>query len=92
MDDILHPVGDLPTPERSAVESIIGHALRDDQWLYIAAIDGAAEPTIEARRQAWDELNEIIAEAHQNVRDSGVSLADLERTIDDACHEVRYGK
>jgi len=92
MDKLLHNVGDLPSPERSAVEAIIGHALRDDQQLYIVALDAAVEPTKVTRREAWSELEEIIAESHQNVRQSGVSHEELERTIDETCDEVRYGK
>jgi hypothetical protein len=92
MDKLLHNVGDLPSTERSAVEAIIGHTLRDDQQLYIVALDAAAEPTEHIRRQAWNEIEEIIAESHQNVRQSGVSQEELERTIDETCDEVRYGK
>ena len=73
----MHNVGDLPSPERSAVEAIIGHALRDDQQLYIVALDAAVEPTAAVRRQAWNELEEIIVEAHDNVRDSGVAPKSL---------------
>jgi hypothetical protein len=92
MDKLLHNVGDLPFPERSAVEAIIGHSLRDDQQLYIVALDAAVEPAEPTRREAWNEIEEIIAESHQNVRQSGVSQEELERTIDQACDEVRYGK
>ena len=92
MDKLVHNVGDLRSPERSAVEAIIGHALRDDQQLYIVALDAAIEPTAADRRQAWNELEEIIAEAHDHVRDSGVTPEELEQTIHEACNEVRYGK
>jgi hypothetical protein len=92
MDKQFHNVGDLPSSERSAVETIIGHSLRDDQQLYIVALDAAVEPTERVRLQAWNEIEEIIAETHQNVRQSGVSQEDLERTIDETCDEVRYGK
>jgi hypothetical protein len=92
MDKLLHNVGDLPFTERSAVEAIIGHALRDDQQLYIVALDAAVEPADAVRRQAWKELDEIIAEAHDHVRHSEVTPDELDRTIDEACNEVRYGK
>ncbi len=92
MDKLLHNVGDLPSPERSAVEAILGHALRDDQQLYIIALDAAVEPSADIRRQAWYDLEQIIAEAHDNVRDAGVSAEELEQTIDEACDVVRYGK
>jgi hypothetical protein len=91
MDKLLHNVGDLPSSERFAVESIIGHALRDDQQLYIVALDAASQPAAEVRQQAWHELEKIIAEAHNDVRTSGVTPEELEQTIDEACNEVRYG-
>ena len=92
MDQVLQNVADLRTSERAAVEAIIGHALRDDQQLYIVALDAAVEPTAAVRREAWDELEEIIAEARENVAQSGVSPDELERSIDQACSDVRYGK
>ena len=91
MDKFLHNVGDLPSTERSAVESIIGRVLRDDQQVFIVALDVAADPAAAVRHQAWNELEEIIAECHENVRGSGVTLEELDRTIDEACNEVRYG-
>jgi hypothetical protein len=92
MDKLFHNVSDLPSHERSAVEAILGQSLRDDQQLYIVALDAAVEPSVAVRRKAWSELEEVIAEAHQNVRDSGVLPEVLEGTIDEACDEVRYGK
>ena len=92
MEKLLHNVGELPSSERSAVEAILGQTLRDDQQLYIVALDGAVEPSADVRRQAWHDLEQIIAEAQDNVRDSGASPDELERTIAEACDEVRYGK
>lgn len=92
MDKLLHNVGELPFPERSAVEAIIGYTLRDDQQLYIVAVDAAVEPADTDRRQAWSELEAIIADAHDNVRGAGVAPEELERMIDQSCDEVRYRK
>jgi hypothetical protein len=92
MDELLHNVSDLPSTQRSVIESIIGHALRDDQQLFIAAIDAAVEPAAAVRQKAWDELQEIITEAHENVLGSGVTPEALDQTIDEACNEVRYGE
>jgi hypothetical protein len=91
MNRLLHNVGELPAAERSAIEAIIGHTLRDDQQLYIVALDAASQPAAEVRQQAWHELEKIIAEAHNNVRTSGVTPEEFEQTIDEACKEVRYG-
>ena len=90
MDKSLHNVGELSAPDRSAVEGLVGHPLRDDQQLYIVALDVATPPSVE-RRAAWRELQAIIAEAHENVRQAGVTPDELEQAIDQACHDVRYG-
>ena len=92
MERVLHNVVDLPASGRSAVEAIIGHALRDDQQLYIVALDAAVDPTEAVRGETWNELEGIIAEARENVRQAGLSPAELERNVDQACNEVRYGK
>jgi len=92
MDRLVHNVADLPSLERSAVESIIGHVLRDDQQLYIAALDAAVNPTPAARQKAWEDLEEVIAEARRNVGESGLSPPELEQIIDQACNDVRYGE
>jgi hypothetical protein len=39
-----------------------------------------------------DELTDILNEAHENVRQSGVPPEEIERLIDAACDDVRYGK
>ena len=92
MDKLLHNVGDLSFPERSAVEAILGHALRDDQQFYIVTVDSTVEPTQDIRREAWNELATIINEAHANVRQAGIAPDELERAIDQACNDVRYGE
>ncbi len=92
MDKLLQNAGDLPASARSAVESLMGHALRDDQPVYIVALDAAIEPPVQQRREAWHDLQEIMDEMHASVRQSGIPAAEVEQTIDQACDEVRYGK
>jgi hypothetical protein len=92
MDKLLQNAGDLPASARSAVESLMGHALRDDQPVYIVALDAAKEPPAQQRREALNDLQEIMDEMHANVRKTGISADEVERTIDQACDEVRYGK
>ena len=91
METHLHNVGDLPGPTRSAVESLMGHPLQDSQQLYIVALDSPLEPPVETRREAWAELQQTMAEMRENAIRSGLTTDEIERTIDDACEEVRYG-
>ena len=91
MNTSLHNVGELSGPARSTVEGLMGHPLRDNQQLYIVAVDATVAPAAE-RHAAWQELQSIIAESHENVRQFGASEAELESAIDEACHDVRYGR
>jgi mevalonate kinase len=91
MDKTLHSVADLPAAARAAVEALIGQPLRDNQHVYILALD-RIEPAAEDRGQTSDELTDILNEAHENVRKSGVPTEEIERLIDAACDDVRYGK
>ncbi|HZZ26992.1 MAG TPA: hypothetical protein VFE46_03205 [Pirellulales bacterium] len=92
MDKLLQNAGDLPASARSAVESLMGHTLRDDQPVYIVALDAAKEPPAQQRREAWADLQEIMAEMQASVLQSGISPEELDRVIDEECEEVRYGK
>jgi len=91
MEKFLHNVNELPTSARSAVESLMGHPLHNDQQLFIVAFDSAAEPTNDERRAAGKELQQILAVMHENVRQSGRSAEEIEILIDQACDSVRCG-
>ncbi len=58
--------------------------LRDGEKLYIAVLD-RVEPTKHDRNQALVELQEILHEAHENARASGLSADEIERLIDETC-------
>ncbi len=90
MEKPLYNVQDLPGPTRSAVESLVG-PLRDDQQLYIVALDRASEPASTERHAAWQEVQKLIDVMHDNVRRSVISADELGRLIDRECSTVRYG-
>jgi len=69
----------------------MGHPLRDDQQLYIVALEAADEPLATERQTAWKELQAIIADAHDAARQSGATAEEIELMIDEACDDVRYG-
>lgn len=92
MEKSLHNVGDLPPATRSAVESLVGHPLRNDEVLYIATIGLEAEPTAAERNAAWDELESIIAEMQQHAARSGLSSEQIDELIDSESAAVRYGR
>lgn len=55
MQSSLHNVADLPAATRAAVEALVGRPLRDDQQLYILAVDHGATPS-GVPAQAGDKL------------------------------------
>ncbi|HEY4234606.1 MAG TPA: hypothetical protein VGM76_14325 [Lacipirellulaceae bacterium] len=91
MDTFLQNVGDLPSPARAAVEGLIGHPLRDDQQLYIAAFGSSAEPASDSRNKSWDDLQLIISDMRKNLPQSGAPSERIEQVIDEECDAVRYG-
>ena len=91
MDKLLQNVGELSTPARIAVENLMGHPLRDDQQLYIVALDAAVEPAADQRQTVWNELQAIIADANDKVQQSAESSEGIDRLIDEACDDVLYG-
>ncbi len=88
---MVHNVNELPAGARSAVETLVGHALRDDQQLNIVALDGAVEPKTAQRLAEWNELTTMLDVMHENARQSDRSPQEIDRLIDEACESVRYG-
>jgi hypothetical protein len=92
MHQLLQNVSDLPAAARSAVEGLMGHALRDDQQVYIAALDATSEPSAEQRQRSWNDLQAMMQEMHAQVSQSAMPADALERVIDQECNEIRYAK
>ena len=44
MESISRTVGDLPPPQRQAIEQVLGHPLRDDQRVTISVQPEIAQP------------------------------------------------
>lgn len=91
MDNILRNVADLPASARSAVETLMGHPLRDEQRLFIVALDDSARPTVPERQAAWEQIRTLLDEAAANVARSGLADEAAERLADETCEAVRYG-
>ena len=91
MDKIVRNVVDLPAATRSAVEGLIGHPLRDEQRLYIVALDASLEPSQETRRKAWNDIQPLLDQAAAHAEKSGLSSDEIDSIIDTECERVRYG-
>jgi hypothetical protein len=92
MERSLHNVSDLPAADRSAVEAIVGHALRSDDVLYIATLRVEGEPAAAERNAAWDEVESIIAGTNRHAAQSGLTSDQIDALIDSESAAVRYGR
>jgi hypothetical protein len=83
-------VSELPAEARGALESLVGQPLDEQEYVFIVVCAPDA-PAFRARRdEARRKLQETLRTFHSAVSASGVTAAAIERTIDEACDEVRY--
>jgi hypothetical protein len=92
MENSLHNVGDLSAAARSAIESMVGHPLRNDEVLYIATLGVKTDVQADVRNAAWDDLESIIAEMQEHASKSGLSSEQLDELIDSECAAQHYGQ
>lgn len=92
MSQSLHNVSDLTPADRSVIEGILGHPLRNDEVLYIATLGVDTGPAAGQRESAWRELESIIGEMRQTAARSGLSSDAIDQLIDSEIAAVRYGR
>jgi hypothetical protein len=92
MESIIRKVDELNTDERRMYESVVGHALREDQRLIIHVVELGAEPDGPTRKAASQRAIEIARRGRASAADQGVTPEEADRVIDEAIHEVRCGK
>jgi len=91
MDLSAKSVAQLPADARAALEFLVGQPLDGQQRVFIVLADSDA-PSFRARRdEARLRLQETLREFHNAVQASGMTADEVERTIEEACHDVRYG-
>jgi hypothetical protein len=82
--------GDLSPATKEVFEALLGRHLRDDEEVSIWASGPHEAPTGEARRDAWNRLDQ-----HLDVMASkagGGPSEELEQLVDEICGDVRYGR
>jgi hypothetical protein len=58
METVFRQIGDLDQSDRSALERVVGHALRQDQQVMIQVIDETTTPNKSNGQMVADELPE----------------------------------
>jgi len=92
MESIVLNVKDLEAGERKRYEGVLGRPLEDDQQIILTVVPASEEPSRTERQRAWIELQQLSSKAEGHLRKRGTTSAEWEAAVDEACHEVRYGK
>ena len=92
MESIVLNVKELEAAERKRYEDVLGQQLADNQRIILTVVSASVEPSSAQRQRAWDELQRLSKKAEENMRKTGTTAEEWEAAVDEACHEVRYGK
>ena len=85
-------VNQIDSNEKRALEGLLGTSLSQGQHVLIMAYMPAVSPTADQKAKAKEELDFILAKAHQNIKAQGVPDEELDAAIDEAVNTVRRGK
>ena len=91
MESILRKVAELNTDERRMYESVVGHALREDQRVIIHAVELGAELDGPTRKAAGQRAIEIARRGRASAAEQGGTSEEADPVIDEALQEVRRG-
>lgn len=92
MESISRDVKSLQTDERRLYESVVGHALGENQRVIIRVVDLETEPDQSARRAAFQRAVEIAREGRAAAKAQGVTEVEANAAIDEALRDVRRAK
>jgi hypothetical protein len=81
---------ELSPKAKEVFESLLGRRLRDDEELGIWASTPHEAPTGEARKDAWNKLNQQLDRMASKA--DGTSPEELEKLADEVSDEVRHGR
>ena len=82
--------GDLSPAAKEVFESLLGRRLRDDEEVGIWASTPHEAPAGEARKDAWNKLNQHLDLMGSKV--DGAPAEELEKLVDEVCDDVRHGR
>ena len=89
MEPIIRDVKDLESEERRVYESVLGHALGENQRVVIRVVDLGNEPDEASRREALGRAVEIARGGRAAVEAQGIAAEEADAAIDEAIGEVR---
>jgi hypothetical protein len=89
MESISRDVKSLETDERRLYESVVGHALRENQRVIIRVVDLESEPDEATRRAALSRSVEIARQGREAARAQGITEEEANAAIAEAIRDVR---
>jgi hypothetical protein len=82
-----HKTQALPAGAREVLEKLLGRRIADDEEVSIWASRPHAAPEGEARKEAWQRLNQQLDRMAAKVQGPA---EDVETLVDEVCDEVRH--
>jgi hypothetical protein len=89
MESIIRNVGEINADERHVYESVLGHALRENQRVIIRVVEFEAEPDETTRRAALGRAVEIARQGRAAAAAQGITPEEAEAAIDEAIQDSR---
>ena len=92
MEPIIRDVKDIASEERQVYESVLGHALGENQRVVIRVIERGSDPDEASRRGALSRAAEIARAGRAAIEAQGITAEEADAAIDEAIGEVRRSK
>jgi hypothetical protein len=89
METVIRDVKSLESDERRVYESVVGHALRDDQRVIIRVVETGNATDEAVRRAALAKAVEIARKGRAAADAQGVTAEEADAAIEEAIREVR---
>jgi hypothetical protein len=92
METIIRDVKSIEPGERRVYESVVGHALQENQRVLVVVLDPGAETDESLRQKAIAELHDLCREGTECRQRLGVSVEEADQALEEALRPVRSGK
>ena len=89
MESVVRDVKSIAADERRVYESVLGHALRENQRVIIRVIEGEGDRDEPVRRAALGRAVEIARRGRAAAEAQGISVEEADAAIDEAIRETR---
>ena len=84
METVIRNVGDIPVSDRSALERVVGHQLRESQQLVIQVVSlaiPAGRPVVSGALPAWCDVYEGLAPERVDEIDAAIVRSSSSRDL-----------